>query len=275
MKYETPLTAYPEINEAIETMANTIHAALGSKFVGFYVYGSLALGDFDPQKSDIDALVVTAEKLNNDEFEKLKQLHTELFESGSKWVREIELSYIPQDEMKKYDRTHPPHIRLHEGSFVSSFWHGDDWVLHRHVLREQGIVVVGPHPNTMIDPVSPQDILHAVAVGIVQNWWEGKVLQEPDRLHDDMYQASGVLAMCRALFTLETGELASKKASAIWAQKVLDEPFKSLIGRAVAWKPGTVMNDYQGTIDFIRYTANRTRQSASANSMKTSLPEPK
>ena len=159
--------------------------------------------------------------------------------------------------MKKYDRAHPPRIRLHEGRFTSTFWQGEDWVLHRHVLREQGIVVAGPHPKTMIDPVSQQEIYDAVATGILQNWWEGKVLQKPDRLNDDMYQAHSILTMCRALFTLQTGKISSKKASAAWAHEILDEPFKSPVVRAAAWKPGITMNDYQGAIDFIRYTVDK------------------
>jgi hypothetical protein len=257
-------TPYPDVNAALKTMRDSVRDVLGNKFVGFYVYGSLANGDFDLDKSDIDAVVVTTDPLDEAAFEKLKSMHAGLFESGAKWIRETELFYMPRADMKKYDRAHKPRMRLHEGRFTADFWQGDDWVLHRHVLREQGIIVAGPHPNTMIDPVSPQAIHDAVAVGILQNWWENKVLQKPERLRDDMYQAHAIMTMCRALFTLETGKISSKTASAAWAQEKLGEPFKSLIGRAGSWKPDMAMNDYRGTLNFIRYTVNKAKLAKSS-----------
>ncbi len=259
MDSNAPLTAYADVNAALQTIADSIRGVLGGRFVGFYVYGSLAAGDFDPESSDIDALVVTTDSLDSAIFEKLKKLHDDLFEVGSKWVRETELFYIPQAEMRKYDRAHAPRIRLHEGRVIDSFWQGDDWILHRHVLREQGIVVAGPHPKTMIDPVTPENIHQAVKVGIMQNWWQDKVLAQPARLKQDRHQAHAILTMCRALYTLQTGKLASKKAAASWAHERLDEPFKSLVARAAAWKHGTVMQDYDGAIDFIRYAVGKAK----------------
>jgi hypothetical protein len=33
------------------------------------------------------------------------------------------------------------------------------WVIHRHMLREHGVVLAGPPPHTLIDPVQPDELL--------------------------------------------------------------------------------------------------------------------
>ena len=253
-------TAYPDVNSALGTMRDRIGDVLGSHFIGFYACGSLALGDFDPETSDIDAVIVTDGDLDQQTVQALKDMHAEVFENGSYWIRRIELSYTPLEAMKAYDPAHPPRPGLYKDGDLRPVRHGEDWVLHRHVLREQGIIVAGAHPRTMIDPVSREEMRQAVAVGILQNFWEARVLPDPTPLeHDDAYQAYATLTMCRALFTMETGQVASKKQSAMWARDVLDEPFKSLAERVVAWKLGGRMNAYDSVIDFIRYTVESTR----------------
>lgn len=260
-------TPYPAVNAALNTMCDAVKRTLGKKFIGFYIYGSLANGDFDVNKSDIDAVVVTSTPLDEVDLEQLKEMHAQLFAQGSKWIREFELFYMPRQDMKKYNPTDALRARCHEGVFTADFWQGDDWVLHRHVLREQGIIVAGPSPSSLIDPVTPEDIRTALKVGILQNWWENKVLKKPDRLGEAMYQAHAILTMCRALFTLETGKLKSKMASAAWVLPRLSEPYKNLVSRAMAWQPGMNMNDYQATIDFIQATVTASKDKNSLSSL--------
>ena len=52
-------TPYAEANAAVEALLDGVKETLGEQMVGLYLYGSLASGDFDPQTSDIDFLVVT------------------------------------------------------------------------------------------------------------------------------------------------------------------------------------------------------------------------
>jgi predicted nucleotidyltransferase len=39
-----------------------MQAVLRDRFIGLYLGGSLALGDFDPQRSDIDFVAVTVDE---------------------------------------------------------------------------------------------------------------------------------------------------------------------------------------------------------------------
>ena len=50
-----------------------VQTILREKLVGFYLYGSLSLGDFDPRSSDVDFLIVTTEDLSEKVLEGLRR----------------------------------------------------------------------------------------------------------------------------------------------------------------------------------------------------------
>jgi predicted nucleotidyltransferase len=54
--------------------------------VGIYLHGSLATGDFNPQSSDIDFVVVLAEPVCDDLLSALAAMHGRLVASGLKWL---------------------------------------------------------------------------------------------------------------------------------------------------------------------------------------------
>jgi len=68
-------TPYPDVNIVLHVLLKNVQTVLGNHFIGMYVYGSLASGDFDPQRSDIDFLVVTADRLPDDWNEAGKSRH--------------------------------------------------------------------------------------------------------------------------------------------------------------------------------------------------------
>ena len=58
-------TQYPEINKVLDLLLSSATMVLGNQLVGMYLYGSLSSGDFDPESSDIDFLVVTTSTLSD------------------------------------------------------------------------------------------------------------------------------------------------------------------------------------------------------------------
>jgi len=79
------------------------------------------------------------------------------------------------------------------------------------------------------------------------------MLQNTERLHHREYQAYATLSMCRPLYTLQHGRLASKTESARWALRTLGDRWDSLIGRALAWPEGDQADEMAETVEFIRY----------------------
>src|SRR5512139_665755 len=145
-------TKYPEVNKILDLLLASVSQVLGNQLVGMYLYGSLSSGDFDPESSDIDFLVVTTSSLSNKTIEELETMHNRIWNSGSKWAAKLEGSYISKRDIRKHNPRSGPSPTVNEGRFYLDT-PGSDWVMQRYVIREQGLILAGPDPKTLIDPV--------------------------------------------------------------------------------------------------------------------------
>jgi hypothetical protein len=181
----------------------------------------------------------------------LAALHTRIIDSGLSWATKLEGTYFPQQVLRRYAPSDALYPSVNEARFYMG-GHGSDWVIQSHILREQGIVLAGPAPRSLIDPVAPDDLRRAMRE-LLRGWW-APMLHDSVRLRSNEYQAYAILTMCRALYTLETGAIASKPVAARWAQAALGERRSAPIERALAWRPGMPLDMLDETLDFIQYT---------------------
>ncbi len=250
-------TPYLEVNVVLNALRSNVQTILGDQFVGLYLYGSLSSGDFNLDTSDIDFLVVTTDELPTEIVSQLEVMHHQLMSTGSKWAKKLEGAYLPQAVLRRYD---PADVTLRPGFNEGRFYlarQGSDWIIQRHILREMGVVLAGPPLHTLIDPVPVEDIQWSVRA-ILREWWR-PMLDAPDRLRGDDYQAYAVLTMCRALYALEHGSVVSKPTAARWAIATLDDRWTLLIEQALAWRPHQSMDQYENVLDFIRDTLERSQ----------------
>jgi predicted nucleotidyltransferase len=244
-------TPYPQVNQVLSALLERVQAILGSHFVGLYLYGSLATGDFNPHRSDIDFLVVIDEALPDEIISDLRAMHMELTASESKWAHKLEGAYLPRHALRRYDPNAPPCPTINEGHFYLGR-QGSDWIIQRHILREQETIVAGHSIRNLIDPVQPADLRQAV-LEILHQWW-APMLQDPIRLESPEYQPFAVLSMCRTLFLLEHGRAISKTDAARWAMEALDPAWRDLIECASNWRRGDPIGSIERTMEFIRFT---------------------
>jgi hypothetical protein len=222
--------SHPEVSTLIEDLLAGVRGALGDNLLGFYLRGSLALGDFDPETSDVDILVVTERPMSEAEFEGLAALHARVPAAGNEYRRHHEVSYVDRVSLKRFqtgERHHPT---------VGSDWafqraeHRDNFILERWMVREHGIPLVGPDPKGLIDPISPDDLRSAVVGEFrsrMEHWVGGD--KPPKWLGPRYYQAFEIETICRALYTLEFGELPTKPQAVAWALGALPEEWRSLV----------------------------------------------
>lgn len=241
---------HPTITPILTALLAALRQTLGGQFAGLYLYGSLASGDFNPQTSDIDFLAVTTGELSTTQNAAIQAMHARLWASGDPWAAKLEGSYMPLAALRRYSPDAPPRPTVNEGRFEMAA-HGTDWVIQRHILREQGVIVAGPPLADLIDPVSPEAMRSALR-DTLRDWWL-PMLDRP-RLADSDYQAYAVLTMCRTLYTLEHGDIASKPVSARWAQTALAARWHGLISEALNWRAGEPMDRLGEVQAFIRHT---------------------
>ena len=274
MKTISP-TPHPDVNEILNLLHSNVKEILARQFVGMYLFGSLANGDFD-QHSDIDVLFVTDTEISSDTFSALKEMHERIGKIDSPWAIQLEVSYIPQNALRRFDPSNMvhPHMDRGSGESLRRMAHRSDWIVQRHILRERGIILEGPAPQFLIDPVSPNHLRQAVAD--VLPLWAKPVLDDPNQIKSRGYQSYIVLSLCRMLYTLQCGTIISKRVAAQWAQDTLNKQWTPLITRAWLGRqnPGSEAQseDMAGTLNLVRYTWNTARRSR-IQKMKRKIPD--
>jgi len=256
-------TPYPEINALLQELLENVQTILESHFIGLYLEGSLASGDFD-QDSDIDFVVVTDEEISSDLFSALQAMHERIAVIDSWWAIQLEGSYISQHSLRRYDPTHAlhPNIERGRGERLKMVHHDAAWDIHRYILRERGITLVGPSMRDLIDLVSPARLRQAMLTLLPE--WAAQILRESAQIEYRGYQSYTVFSLCRILYTLQYGTVVSKPVAARWAQATLSERWSPLIERAWAGRHNpdseASSEDVDGTLEFVRYTLEHSRQ---------------
>jgi predicted nucleotidyltransferase len=251
----TSLTPYRDVNLFLQVLLDNVRTVLGEYFCGMYLYGSLAIGDFEPSRSDIDVLVVTNGVLPDRLILDLKSLHVRLYESSLEWATKLEGAYIPMDAIRRYNPTGPACPLVNRSEFLVAVPESN-WVINRYVLYTCGVVVTGPPLKTIIDPVQPEQLREAVMTLLHNNWtpW----LRNSDLfLSVDYAQPYVVLNMCRSLYILVHGTVVSKQRSAEWVTDNCDVAWAKLVKQAIAWHYGDPPGDISMTQKFMRYVFDR------------------
>lgn len=253
-------TPFADVNHLLQVLFARQQAVLGKRIIGLYLDGSLTSGDFD-QDSDIDFVLVTDGEITPGLFSALQAMHDQIAALDSIWAIQLEGSYLPAYAVRRYDPAHTlyPNIERGHGERLKLAEHNQTWDIHRSILRERGIPLVGPPARTLIDPVTPGQLRQAVQV--ILSTWAAQLLNHPAHISGRGYQSYTVLSLCRILYTLEHGAIASKSGAAAWAQEKLAERWSPLIERAWEGRHNSGgeahPDDLNATLEFIRYTIDR------------------
>ena len=228
----TETTFSREVTDILAALVPGVQAALGDNLIGVYLRGSLATGDFI-EISDIDFLVATERPVSDAEFAALAELHARLAALPNKYADGLEGAYIDRAALRRYE---PGRRFLTVECETPLRWkeHELSWLIERWVLREKGVALLGPDTKTLIDPISPEQLRDAVRLRI-REWatWVANP-HDPEWLSPRSHQAYVVETMCRAMYTLTFGELASKRKATAWAASALPGPWRDLVETSVA-----------------------------------------
>src|SRR5713226_10779071 len=96
-------TPYPELDSVLEELVASVRVALGHAFVGAYLQGSFAVGDFD-RHSDVDFVIVVAHELSDGQVDALQAIHRRIYGLPSDWAQHLEGSYFPAAILRNYDQ---------------------------------------------------------------------------------------------------------------------------------------------------------------------------
>lgn len=102
----------------LERVVDLFKAEMKENVVGIYLHGSLAMGCFNPAKSDIDLLVVANNNLTKEENKAIAKRILKFHEDLTN-ARGIELSIVLESSLK--DFVYPTPFEFHYSDFHSAY----------------------------------------------------------------------------------------------------------------------------------------------------------
>lgn len=213
---------------------------LGENLVGVYLHGSLAMGCFQPQKSDIDLLFVTEEPMTLEQKRALLELVVSL--NGEAPEKGIEMSVVRREHCRHF--VYPTPFDLHfspahldwirrdlQGYLRDMQGTDPDLAAHFTITRRYGIPLWGEPVEKVFGPVPKADYLDSI--------WQDVSGAEEDVQENPVYV---VLNLCRVAAYLDEDAVLSKKQGGEWGLRALPEAWHPLIGEALrSYADGTPM----------------------------------
>ena len=262
------LSPYPELDEVLIDYAHTSRAVLGDNFVGLYLLGSLAIGDFD-LTSDVDFMIVSNGELSPAEVQRLQFAHTALIGRDSRWVRHLEYTIFPLPRLSEKSSPYGPGGR--DDSVARRLWHvvnagptmeksdHDNTLVTRWTLRYRSPVVLGPAPSNFAPEVSADELRQEIRNSML-GWQQLFTARSPH--NNRFHQVFFVLNNCRALQDLHEGRITSKREGVAWAKQHLDARWHDLIDYCWRERQDTGISvsqpadpqAFQQSVDFVAYT---------------------
>lgn len=220
------LTGFPQLDALLADFVAAVRAILADDFVAAYLQGSFALGSAD-EWSDVDFVVVVERPV--EDLAPLDALHAALYARETRWAQHLEGSYLPRSLLRHVDPARTPLPFLDNGSSRLVLDPHCNTALVRWVLRGCGIVLAGPPPAELIDPVAPEDLRQEARTALADyTAWAAEL----DAMKS-WEQPYVVLTLCRILRTIECADVTSKAAAGRWAAARLPA-WAELIAAAVA-----------------------------------------
>jgi hypothetical protein len=251
-------TPFPELNGVLRYLVEDVRVALGDAFVGAYLQGSFAVGDFD-QHSDVDFIIAVRDELTERQIADLQIIHARIFDLECAWAQHLEGSYFPTAMLRDHRRAGTPVWYLDHGSRVLIRSNHCNTALVRSVVREQGVHLAGSPPFAVVDPVPVTALRHEIADAMRR--WGKELLADATPYRNRFYQAFIVHMYCRMLHDLVEGRPGSKRAGTEWAKTHLDSEWVGLIDRSWSGRPNPAVSvreppdaaDFERTLAFVRY----------------------
>jgi streptomycin 3"-adenylyltransferase len=219
------------VRQVLIEALSAVHSVLQDGLVGMYLYGSLAMGCFNPRSSDIDVIVVTRKRLSKGQ---RKRIIEYLKESSSR-DRRMELSIVSADAVR--NPQYPMMVDVHYEYWGNIFENKKDKEIlsNLYTTRRRGFRVWGTPISRVFSKIPAGYHLRAVKEDIEHT---RKYLHVDPK--DTGYNVAvyWVLGSCRILAFIREGRVLSKLEGGRWGLANLPEEYHDLIEQAVSCYQG-------------------------------------
>jgi predicted nucleotidyltransferase len=246
-----------ELNAVLHELVASIRQVLRNDFIGAYLQGSFAVGDFD-QHSDVDFIVAIRNEPSEAQVAELQRVHERIYKLESEWARHLEGSYFPEAILRSGERCGEALWYLDHGSNALVKSDHCNTLVVRSVVRERGVTLGGPDPKTLVDPISVVALRKEMSD--TMRTWAKEIFEQQERYSNRFYQGNIVLSYSRMMHDLVNGRPGSKREGATWAKATLGTEWSALIDRAWTGRPNPAVAvkepsdsvDFEATLRFVK-----------------------
>lgn len=252
-----------EVKDFVEQLQKHIVCILKNNFVGFYIHGSLAMGGFNPSRSDIDIIIITKNSISV----KVKKELAGLCLNHSNSPFPIEMSILTKQQLFRWQ--HPSPYEFH----YSEFWRerletelrdgtsnyineklntDPDLAAHITIIYYRGVCVAGIPITEVFPLVPPKDYLSS----IIGDYKDCLINIEKDPVYC-------VLNMLRVFRYIKDGAITSKKEAGQWGLITLPKELRPIISKVMEnYKDKTERNYFviEELLKFKEYISNEVQQ---------------
>lgn len=213
------------VQSFLHNLIQEIKQITSEQFVGCYLHGSLAMGSFQPENSDIDLLVVLNKTLSKLQ----KQELAALFLDKSKHPYPVEISFLLECHLKQWKHPFPylfhyseawrERMELNKDQVIEKSEGKDpDLAAHIAVLMNRGITLEGPSANCVFPEIPKSDYILSL-----ESDYKECLINYMDK------PVYALLNMLRFYWYLKSDCILSKKEAGEKAYKTFPENMRSTI----------------------------------------------
>lgn len=253
-----------EIQKLLDSFVIQSENILKDNLTGIYLHGSIAMGCFNGQKSDIDLIVVVQRELSNaikrQYMDKIVELNDQA--PGKGW----ELSVVRESACNPV--IYPTPYELHFSAIHLNRYASDpeeyiekmkgmdkDLAAHFKIIRHRGKAIYGRNVSSVFSEVSDQNYMDSV--------WSDVEKAEEGINGNPTYV---ILNLCRVLAYASEKLILSKREGGEWAlRRIPSQGFKRIIAAAIEdYRGGRVIKtDSPAAVEFAETMLREIRDSGS------------
>ncbi|MDM5190589.1 DUF4111 domain-containing protein [Bacillus sp. DX4.1] len=213
-----------EVKSLLDQYVNGLQGILANeKLIGVYVYGSIALGAFHLETSDVDFVTVIAEPVSEAEKIRISELHKKL--SKSTLGKRMDGMYIPLADLGKYNEEMPQYVYCADGKINVGHW--DVNAVTWWMVKNRGITIMGKEANELPFTVIWNDVVETMKYNVEQYW--SQKASRPYLFLIEEWVESAVVTMGRILYTLEHETIVSKDKGLQYIMQSSSEEWEPLL----------------------------------------------
>ena len=215
----------------LQDVTRLLKEELSDSLVGVYLHGSMAMGGFHPNQSDIDILVVCRDKRSANIYRRIAQKLMHI-EDEMRITKGFELSIVLESTIANL--VYPTPFEFHYSAYHREKYRTDkhylcggyedpDLVAHLAVIYDRGIVLYGPPIKEVFHPVNREYMIASITSDV------GAALEEI--ADNPVYY---VLNLSRVLLYVKNSVIYSKREAGEWGKVELPSKYKDVISQCLA-----------------------------------------